>query len=484
VGGRCSHTEEDVSYKVQPKRSVKERLKDYMKLPLMGFQRRGVEHIEKCKGRALICDQMGLGKSAQSLAWAAIRPHTRPVVVVCPASIKWQWAGEWKKFSGLDSYICQGMKPRRGVLKAQIVILNYDILAAWLPILLRLQPKILIIDEAHFVKNKGAKRTKACRELAHNTPHVIGLSGTPIEGRPAEFFPILNMVRPDEFPSFWKYAFEFCAPRKNPWGRGYDFSGSSNLDTLHQRLKKIMVRRMKEDVLTQLPPKRRTVVPVKIDNAKEYREAEENFLSWLKEKKGNDALRRAMKAQAVVKMGNLKMLAAEGKLERAIEWINEWLESTDEKLIVFAIHKKILQRLREAFPKGLLIDGSVSNKRKRGQVVSDRQSIVNRFQKDPKRRLLFGQLRAAGIGLNLTAASHVLKLELHWTPGVHDQAEDRCHRIGQKKQVNVYYLVGRGTIEERILSVLESKSKITKRILDGKRGLTMKLLSMYEKEIA
>jgi SWI/SNF-related matrix-associated actin-dependent regulator 1 of chromatin subfamily A len=290
------------------------------------------------------------------------------------------------------------------------------------------------------------------------------------------------MVRPREFSSFWKYGMEWCGPTVG-WGGRMDFSGASNLRGLHRRLKTFVIRRMKKDVLRDLPAKQRTVLPVDIKNRKEYDEAEENFLSWLLEKKGKAAFKRALRAEAVVKMGNLKQLAAQGKLPHVIEWIEDFLRSSTEKLLVFAIHKKMLGGLKKAFPKALLIDGSVSNNKRKGQTTSDRQRLIDLFQQGKRHRLLFCQLRAMGVGTTLTAASSVLKTELGWTPGEHEQGEDRVHRIGQKKQVHIYYMVGRKTIEERVLAVLQKKGEVTRRILDGKKGAVMRLLDMFLKEV-
>lgn len=514
--------------------SVKKAMAKVLRTPSYRYQRDGVRFIEKTKGHALLADDMGLGKSLQSLAWAAIHPELRPLIVVCPSSLKYNWARELKTHAGLKSYICDGfittkeqdqtdlrkkldeikkrkwkrgylkrrailaakrhfrkrerrnLKKRREARKAKILIVNFDILEHWLDVLEGLDPKILIIDECHYAKNLKARRTKACRSLSRVSEHVIALSGTPISGRPAEFFPVLNMINPAEFPSFWKFAFEYCNPTRNRWSGGWDFHGASNLDMLHRRLKGLMIRRMKKDVLKDLPSKTRTVIPVDLANRKVYDKAEANFLEWLRKHKGDEAWRRASRAEAIVKLNGLKVLSAKGKLKIAIQWIRDWLEETDQKLLVFAIHKPILGALKKAFPKAMVIDGSVSaspvtRRRKDGTTyeTSKRQEMVDQFQTDPNSRLFFGQLKAAGTGLNLTAASNVLFLEIGWTPGEHDQAEDRSLRIGQKNHVQVYYLVGRNTVEERILQIIQEKDSTVARILDGKKSGTMRILDAF-----
>lgn len=511
------------------RKRIRRRLKRSLLLPPLPYQVDGIHFFERAGGRALNCDDMGVGKSLQAIGYSMIHPGKKPIIILCPASLKWMWQQEWKKFTGLQSHVCEGEvatlqedkqrkrkrmeearkhkdhRERRRIFReigrgfrrrreatcaqlraargAEIIILNYDILSCWLPFLLELAPQLLIIDECHYVKTRSAKRTKACKELAKRIKHVLALSGTPISGKPAEFFSVLQMIRPKEFSSFWKYGMEFCNPSRNPFTGGWNFDGASNLDTLHHRLKKIMIRRMKKQVLKDLPKKVRTVIPVDIANRKEYDEAEENFLSWLKEKKGNSAMKRAMRAQAVVKIGMMKQLAAAGKMNHAIEWIRNFLEGSNEKLIVFAYHRRILRALRKAFPKALLLDGSVSNKSPSPGEPSARQKMVNRFQTKKKYRLILCQTKVGGQGHTLTAACNVLKLELGWNPGDHDQAEDRALRIGQTKQVNIYYMVGRNTIEERILRVLEHKDKVTGRILDGRRSAVLKLLSMYTRMV-
>ncbi len=512
--------------------SLSHKIRKYLRTKPYPYQQEGIHFLEKCDGRGLICDDMGLGKSLMSLAWAAIHPTRRPVIVICPATIKYNWAREWKTHAGIKVYVCgerlrtedqdqaslqnsierfrnsdiytkmAGLQKARRIREIKlrikrrkerhrdklrtlrghnVYICNYDVLDAWLPVLKRLGAKVLIIDECSHIKNMKAKRTKACKQLSVNIPHKIALSGTPITGKPIEFWLVLNLIWPDEFESWWKFAFQYCNPKKNRFSGGWDFTGTSRLDALHRVLKHKMVRRMKADVLPDLPTKTRTIIPLEISNRREYKDAEANFLSWLLRRKGREAMTRAERAEVLVRFLNLKILAAQGKLRMAFQWIREWLEETDQKLLVFAIHKPIIKALRRTFPSALVVDGSVSAAtiHRNGVETSKRQEVVDRFQSDPKARLFLGQLKAAGQGLNLTAASNVLFLELGWGPGEHDQAEDRSLRIGQTKNVSVYYLVGRRTVEERILEILHTKDETVARILDGRKGGVMRLLEMF-----
>jgi SWI/SNF-related matrix-associated actin-dependent regulator 1 of chromatin subfamily A len=334
-------------------------------------------------------------------------------------------------------------------------------------------PKVIIIDECQRIKNRTAKRTRACTGLAKTTEHIIALSGTPITNRAAEFFPVLQIIEPKQFPSWWRYAFRYCAPKRAFRGRGWDFSGASNTEELHQQVSRIMIRRMKTEVLKELPLKTRTIIPVDIDNRADYEKAKKDFIQWLAKKKGSDAAIRASRAEAVVKLGALKHLAAEGKVYRAVEYITEWLEDTQNKLVVFGIHHSIIDRLTEAFPHAAVVTGQVS--------TTNRLRAVDRFQMDPQCRLFLGNIQAAGEGITLHAASDMLVLELGWTPAEHDQAEDRINRIGQTADhVSIRYMVARNTIEESILKLIEAKRDVVGKIIDGGRAATVPMIIMDE----
>ena len=360
---------------------------------------------------------------------------------------------------------------------SDLTIINYDILDSWMPILKGIKFKTLIIDECHYIKNSKAQRTKAVRKLAKKIPHVIALSGTPITNRPIEFFNTLNIIKPEKFPAFWGYAMEYCAPKHNGWG--WDFTGASNTKKLHEELvSSIMVRRRKDQVLQDLPEKVRTVIPMELDNRKEYYKAQNDFLSWLREEEGVEAAIKASRAQVLVQIERLKQLAAQGKIKGAVGWIKDFLDS-DQKLVVFCVHKNIVDLLMKEF-KGMVvkIDGSVP--------TDKRLQIVEQFQTDDKIRLFVGNIRAAGVGITLTAASNTCFLELGWTPGEHDQAEDRVHRIGQEaSSVNAWYLRADGTVENDIAHLIDKKREVIANVLDGhdvdeKKILTELLYKMME----
>lgn len=441
---------------------------------LYPFQKEGVAFIDSNDGRVLLADEMGLGKSCQSIAYLNLHPEIRPVVIVCPASLKLNWQNEllkWMKKPKIQ--ILSGEKTYP--IHADIVIINYDILPHWLFAIKKFNPKIVIFDESQYMKNSRAKRTKAGRQLAKTLSHVIALSGTPVINRPIELYTTINIVAPHLYPNFKYFTERYCAPKFN--GFGMDYSGCSHIDELHQTLvTTCMLRRLKKDVLKDLPDKTYSFVPMELDNVKEYREAESDFINFVRKQKGQDAAMRAKNAEMVTKIETLKQVAVNGKLKNCIEFINDFIE-TDEKLVVFATHKFVIETLMQKFSKvAVKIDGS--------STMQERQKSVEDFQTNDKVRLFIGNIQAAGVGVTLTAASNVAFLELAWSPSQMDQATDRCHRIGQKNAVTVYYLLAQNTIEERIAELLDRKRQIVSNILDGveaeKESLLSEIINQYK----
>jgi len=227
-------------------------------------------------------------------------------------------------------------------------------------------------------------------------------------------------------------------------------------------------------VLQDLPDKIYTYMPMELDNQKTYRKAEKDFIRFVKEHRGEKAAKKASNAQALAEIEGLKQLAVQGKMKQGIEWIKNLID-TNGKLVVFAVHKFVIDALMEEFGDiAVKVDGSVSG--------ADREKAVDAFQNDEGVRLFVGNIQAAGVGLTLTAASTVAFLELPWTPGDLSQAEDRCHRIGQKDSVNIYYLLASGTIEEEIAKLIDRKRKVLDAVLDGRQTEEESLLSELMKE--
>ena len=421
---------------------------------LFPFQRECVNEVGWFNGRSLLAAEPGLGKTYMALEHVR-REGLTPAVVVCPASVKYFWervAGEF----GLRTHVVEG---RGDAGSAPLTVVNWDVLRNHASRLQRSRPACVVADECHAAANGMAKRTLALRRLCRDVPSVLALSGTPMVNRPIELWPILSLLRPDVFDSRLEYLRRFCGPRWTPWG--WDFRGSSNLDELHRLLDQtVMVRRRKTDVLADLPPKFRDVVPLPLSDRAEYEAAEGDFLGWLR-KTDPSRVRRAARAEAVVKVGYLLRLAARLKLPAVVEWAEDWLAGCDGKLVVFARHRAVLDGLEAGLGRfgSVRVDGST--------VGRGRQRRVDAFQADPGVRLLLGNVRAAGTGLTLTAASTVAFAELGWTPGEHVQAEDRCHRIGTTEPVWAHYLVARGTVEERLAGIIQGKARDLSTVLDG-----------------
>lgn len=437
------------------------------------YQLEDARALHRLGGRALLASSMGLGKSITSLLYADMNKQLRPIIILCGASHKYQWERECARFRW-RAEVLSGARPEPLYLvrRPKVVICNYDILErhskkgkeGWLGWLLDLHAKLVILDECGaYLANPGTQRTKAVKALCNEVPKVLALSGTPLVNRPAELWPVLNILRPREYPSFWPFGMEFCSPRRIPFGTGWDFRGASHLPKLHAQLKTLMVRRRTEEVVSELPPLQRRVVPLDIEKRKEYEQAEKNFLMWLS-RYDPTRLPKALKAERLVQLTTLKRLVGKLKLPFVVAWLESFLKEADEKIIVGTAHKEVLKHLQAKYKKiSVVIDGSVTGK--------NRQLAVDQFQSNPSIRFLFGQLRAAGTGLNLTAAQHSAFSEYGWSPGEHLQFERRCYaRIGGLHGATSWWLVAHGTLEEKLAQILQEKQKVLSAVLDGGQG--------------
>ncbi len=444
---------------------------------LMPFQAVALDFVEATGVNGFIADTMGLGKTIEALSVLALHPEMRPAVIVCPASLKLNWQREAEAWLETDERIevIQGGKAKK--IDASIVIINYDVLKKWLPELQGIEPQILILDESHSIKNSKAARSKAAKELAANVPHKILLSGTPVLNKPSELWNQLAIIDPITYGNnrFFKWHLRYADAHKINIGynkTAWDFSGASNLEELAQSLKSIMIRRTKEEVLPDLPAKRRSTVLIDIDNRKEYDRANDEFIAWLTEQKDTKTAELAGNAEQLVKLEYLRQIAARGKMKQALAWIETFLES-GEKLVVFATHKATIHALeREYGTMAVKIDGSVSSEK--------RQEAVDKFQNDPETRLFIGNIKAAGVGITLTASSNVAFLELDWTPALLEQAEDRCHRIGQENAVNIYYLLANNTVDQTIAAMLEVKRNVINQITEDGDTLGFDLFELRD----
>jgi len=435
-----------------------------LKLDLFNYQKAGVEFIEINNGKALIADEMGLGKTAQSIAYLQHK-KSLPALIVCPSTLKYNWANEIDKFTDLTSLIITGGK-EVDISGYDCVIMNYEILSKHTETCIDNEFQTIIVDECHNVKNPTAKRTKYLQAIQKHIPHKIFLSGTPLLNRPIELFTTLNMLCPDKFSNYWSYAKKFCGAYKGRWG--WDVSGSSNREELSKMLRQnIMIRREKQNVLKDLPDKVRTVIPHKVDLT-DYNRIEEDFYEYLDSigrgvgDKTEEELEKFQKAEQMTKIEYMKQEAVLAKANLFIQFVKEFME-TDKSLIVFAHHTDYIEFFEEELKeyKPLKIVGGMGDKNK--------QKSVDDFQQG-KSRIILCSIKAAGVGVTLTKASDVIFLELDWTPAIHLQAEDRAHRIGQKDSVNAYYFLAKNTIEEDIYKLLQSKEKVFKALMSSEQS--------------
>lgn len=438
-------------------------------------QKEGILRLEKCGGRTLLADEMGLGKTIQVLGALHRNHHWLPGVIVCPSSVKWQWEHEALKFKFRAS-VCEGRKPpTTGGFdnKSPLYIINYDILnPAWVEWLIEAGVVTLIVDECQYLSSLVSKRKEAVTVLSRSMQQIMGLSGTPLQSKTIELFPMLNIIWPKDFPSLLPFAHAYCDAKMV---NGHvDYNGSSNVEMLNKRLIDLgMIRRKKEQVIN-LPQKNYRMVGMPIKDVQQYRHAEGDFLGWLRTQDASKVA-KARKVEDLAKVGYLLRLCADLKLDAVIDHINQFFrDNPGKKLVVMAVHKKIIKEiLARVHQKSIVIDGSVT-----GML---RHEAVLQFQKDPHTLLAVCNIKAAGVGINLTAAATLMFVELWWNPASLLQAADRIHRIGQLWPVDIQYLISMGTIEKKLCRILQARQIIANRTIDGTDRIDF---SVYDELVA
>lgn len=445
------------------------------------YQKEGVRDMHvKFGGNALIADDMGLGKSFESLyyAWKYLPDDPPgPIVVVCPSHLKLNWRREAAKHLGIRAGVLYGriIDPERPPPwnPNQVLVINYDILTlqkadykkgygpqhSWLQYLSDLNPRLMIVDEAQYIKERGSLRTKAVKQLFKRSAHNLFLSGTPLTKSPLDLFPVINMLRPDVFPSYFEYALEYTNARHRPWG--WEYKGGRNLDHLNELLlETCMIRRTKADVLNELPKITWSVIPLEVDLT-EYNRAEADFIAWLEAQDAGKAA-RARSAEEMNKVGYLKRLASKLKIKQVINWTADFLES-GRKLLMGAIHYDITDEFTKVFrDRMVLVDGRIS--------PEEKDRLTQKFNINPSTDLCVGNLNAAGTGWSCRATSDVAACELPWTPGELSQFVNRVHGLERGLPgvaANVYLLVAEGTIDEDLCKILQARQAILDQTLDG-----------------
>ena len=425
-------------------------------------------------------------------------PSLQKILVICPASLKLNWKRELEKWLVkprtifiADSKVCPEING--------IVIINYDVLHKHEDVIKGTEWDMLICDEAHLCKNGKSRRSRmvvGCRasqkEKAAGMADIPGidakkrllLTGTPIANRPIELYPLIHYLDPITWSSFWKYAARYTgASQENGW----DTSGAAHLEELQDKLRStIMVRRLKKDVLKALPPKTRKIVEIPANaeirallkqETEVYNEDEMDELETEAEfAKTSDNPEDYKKAVAALKLRTKakfeglstirrELAVAKARMPMVQELLEEALEDSP-KLIIFVWHREVAKILMELFKKSQSQDG-IAVLIMGDTPMHERQANVDRFQKDPSCKVIIGSIGAMGVGLTLTASSHVIMMELDWVPGNVSQAEDRAHRIGQHDNVLVEHYVVEGSLDAVMAKRIIAKQNVIDQALDN-----------------
>jgi len=425
------------------------------------YQTEGVRWLRE-RGSGLLADEPGVGKTA-----TALLALDAPALIVCPASLRVNWQRELAAW-----------RPELKLGEDAFVV-GYEELGRRKEYAGRLW-NTLVCDEAHYLKNlkirkrvsKGPQRGLSVLQVAERSQRRILLTGTPIMNRPLELYPLLKLVAPGDWGSEFDYGREFCNGHqvRIGWDReqnkprlAWNFHGSSNEDRLHRMIQHFMLRRLKADVLT-LPPKRRrtVVVPLTGEHAASYDRAEQDFRLWVYRNKGVEAVRKAMQAEAITQMTALRGLAAAAKVDAAIDFaVRHHVAMGGRPLVIMGHHTTTLEaigaRLTETLRVGYILGGMTDKQR---------QKAIDAFQ-GGEMDVIVCSLRAASVGLTLTRASEMLVVERDFRPGDNLQAEDRIHRVSQGRDVLITYLDAAGTIDLTMAEMLRDKTRAASAIIDG-----------------
>lgn len=472
----------DVVYEIPP---MKEFVGEHYILPPYtpySYQLEGVRYALDNK-RCIFGDQPGLGKTLQAIC-AVVKAHKEamtygesfPVLVICPAALKVNWKREFKKFAGVEACILDDsnraswerfweLKRPDGEAICPVFITNYESLKKFFVIKVKNTSrftlasivfdervnifKSIIIDESHKCKSSKTQQSKFVEGICRGKKWIFALTGTPVVNNNTDLIQQLKILgRLDDFGGYKHFVGRYCDGPKQ----------SSNMKELHYRLWCCcFFRREKAKVLTQLPDKMRQYITCDITNRKEYQDAEDNFLKYLRQYKhaDDDRIARAMRGEVMVRMGILKEIAARGKVKAVADFIHDVIDG-GEKLIMFAYLKEVVMALKAEFPDAVTVTGSDN--------ITQKQSAVDRFQNDPECKLIILNYKSGGTGLTLTASSRVGFIEFPWTYSDCEQAEDRAHRNGQKNAVNCYYFLGDKTIDEYMYKVIQTKKDIANEV--------------------
>ena len=461
---------------------------------LYRFQKQGIIFGIKKYSRLLIADEMGVGKTVQAIGLSCLYQKDWPVLVICPSSLKFAWRDEITLWLGeiLKKDEVQVIKHSKNEFKEdkKYYIISYDLSVRMIDKIIEKKFNYIIADEAHYLKSRSAKRTMSLTPILQRSKRVVLLTGTPILAKPMEIFSLLHILRPDKFKGFKEFGTRYCDPKMLPFGL-IDWSGSSNSRELNSILNKLMIRRLKKDVLSQLPPKKRQKIEIATDSkvikrlkifmeksSKKFEEllgtqieldklginAEDINISNKKEKDSDNKSKDNEEESILNKFNKAYSMTGEAKLPGIRDYVN-YLVDNSCKFLIFAHHSEVLDAIED-----VIIDDKIGYIRIDGKVAIDkRQDLVNKFQTDEECLVAILSITACATGLTLTKASTVVFAELHFTPSIMIQAEDRAHRIGQDAGcVNIHYLVGEDTLDVLLFRKLNEKQNIVSTTLDNK----------------
>jgi SWI/SNF-related matrix-associated actin-dependent regulator of chromatin subfamily A-like protein 1 len=438
---------------------VKDVVIDYEKYshrPPLEHQKEAIKSLVENK-KFILADDMGLGKTTSTII-AALETGAKKVLIICPASLKINWQREIENYSDRPTSIIEGKKWEDG----DFIIINYDIIKNFHDekkksdsVLLKTKFDLVIIDEAHYIQNKQAQRTKLINDFVSNVDRLWLLTGTPITSRPINYFNLLNLIECPVAKNWMAYVkrycngFQFQAGRRKIW----NVSGASNLEELRDRTAPLVLRRLKENVL-DLPDKIITPVYLRL-KSKEYEALMGEYYDWYDKNGESDSL-----TLQFTKLTKVRQVIAEEKVTSTIE-ICENIVEQGKKVIVFTNFTKTLEMILEHFgKKAVRLDGQMSQK--------ERQMSVDRFQNEEDVMVFVGNIKAAGVGITLTAGEAVVMNDLSFLPSDHSQAEDRSYRYGQKNNVLVYYPIFDNTVEGIIYDILKKKKDIFETVMGDK----------------
>ena len=405
---------------------------------LYAFQVEAVTFIEATAGRCILGDEMGLGKTVEALAWLEGRPDISKVLVVAPANVIYKWKDEVERWASLNVELVEKYTTPI-TLSAGVIICSYNVMTHRYKELREWGPDLIIWDEAHYLKGYRKKVRRVAAALKLKSQYVLALSGTPFLSRPIELFNILDMIQPGK----WKigsYGTRYCG------GFAYwagPLRGATNRSELKSRLQDVMIRRLKRDVLDDLPPVTRIVLPVDI-----------RTVDYKREVRGINA------SNAAVKVNKLWHIIGREKAKVAIEWVNDFFKDHEEskKIILYAHHLDVIDTLKEGLRHHgtFTIDGRVPAKR--------RDALIKGFQNGARPRVAVIN-KAGGEGIDLFGAgnidsSTILFVERQWTPALEEQAIARLDRIGQSNPVTAYYLLAIGTFDSKMDIHIARKRKV------------------------